>query len=68
MNQTLSVIRNDGLSTISERSIEITKEKGVPIDVIEVWHPADLPQLELRRGFGVARPVPRHWHEEYNSA
>lgn len=22
-------------------------------------------QLEARRGFGVARPVPRHWHEEY---
>jgi len=65
MNQTLSVTSNDALSTISERSIEITKEKGVPIDVIEVWHPADLPQLELRRGFGVARPVPRHWHEEY---
>ena len=48
-----------------ERLIEITKEKGVAIDVIKVWHPSDLPQLELRRGFGVARPVPRHWHEEY---
>jgi AraC-like DNA-binding protein len=34
-------------------------------DVVEVWRPAELPQLELRRGFGVARPVPRHWHEEY---
>jgi AraC-like DNA-binding protein len=34
-------------------------------DVIEVWRPHDLAQLELRRGFSVARPVPRHWHEEY---
>jgi AraC-like DNA-binding protein len=65
MNQTLSVNNNDALAAPGERSIGITKEKGVAIDVIEVWHPADLPQLELRRGFGVARPVPRHWHEEY---
>ncbi|MGB9177928.1 MAG: AraC family transcriptional regulator [Pyrinomonadaceae bacterium] len=34
-------------------------------DLIKVWRPCDLTQLELRRGFGVARPVPRHWHEEY---
>ncbi|MGA9997835.1 MAG: AraC family transcriptional regulator [Pyrinomonadaceae bacterium] len=34
-------------------------------DLIEVWRPSDLTQLELRRGFSVARPVPRHWHEEY---
>lgn len=34
-------------------------------DLIEVWRPVDFPELELRRGFGVARPVPRHWHEEY---
>lgn len=34
-------------------------------DLIEVWRPQDLTQLELRRGFGAARPVPRHWHEEY---
>jgi AraC-like DNA-binding protein len=33
--------------------------------VIEVWRPPDLAQLELRRGYGVASPVPRHWHEEY---
>src|SRR5437868_13407191 len=33
--------------------------------VIEVWRPADLAQLDLRRGYGVASPVPRHWHEEY---
>lgn len=33
--------------------------------VIEVWRPPELPELELRRGFGVSRPVPRHWHEEY---
>ncbi len=32
---------------------------------IEVWRPQDLTQLELRRGFSVARAVPRHWHEEY---
>jgi len=24
-----------------------------------------LAQLELRGGFAVTRPVPRHWHEEY---
>ena len=34
-------------------------------DVIEVWRPPDFGQLELRRGFSVADPVPRHWHEEY---
>ncbi|MBV9957230.1 MAG: AraC family transcriptional regulator [Acidobacteria bacterium] len=34
-------------------------------NVIEVWHPPDLGQLEARRGFGVVRPVPRHCHEEY---
>lgn len=33
--------------------------------LIQVWRPHDLAQLELRRGFSVARPVPRHWHEEY---
>jgi AraC-like DNA-binding protein len=32
---------------------------------IKVWRPHDLTQLELRRGFSVSRPVPRHWHEEY---
>lgn len=34
-------------------------------ELIEVWRPADLLQLELRRGFSMSRPVPRHWHEEY---
>lgn len=34
-------------------------------DVIEVWRPPDLTRLELRRGYGASRPVPRHWHEEY---
>lgn len=34
-------------------------------ELIKVWRPADLYQLELRRGFSIARPVPRHWHEEY---
>jgi AraC-like DNA-binding protein len=62
MNQSPFTI---GKKATSASSIEVTEEGGVPIDVIEVWHPADLPQLELRRGFGVARPVPRHWHEEY---
>src|SRR5258707_14186279 len=33
-------------------------------ELIEVWRPSDL-QIELRRGYGVATPVPRHWHEEY---
>ncbi|MBI4750692.1 MAG: AraC family transcriptional regulator [Acidobacteria bacterium] len=32
---------------------------------ITVWHPSDLPQVEVRRGFSVARTIPRHWHEEY---
>lgn len=40
-------------------------ESNAKRDLIEVWRPSDLTQLELRRGFGVARPVPRHWHEEY---
>ncbi len=34
-------------------------------DEIIIWRPHDLPQLELRRGSGIASPVPRHWHEEY---
>ena len=34
-------------------------------EYIEVWHPEDLPQLEVRHGFHVASPVPRHWHDEY---
>jgi AraC-like DNA-binding protein len=33
--------------------------------LIEVWRPHDLGQLELRRGFSVLKPVPRHCHEEY---
>ena len=41
------------------------ERKTEPVDTIEVWRPAELPNLELRRGFGVSRPVPRHWHEEY---
>ncbi|MFL6213820.1 MAG: helix-turn-helix domain-containing protein [Blastocatellia bacterium] len=32
---------------------------------IEVWRPRDLARLELQRGVAVDRPVPRHWHEEY---
>lgn len=34
-------------------------------EFIEVFRPHDLPQLEMRRGVDVVRPVPRHWHEEY---
>ncbi|HKG22561.1 MAG TPA: AraC family transcriptional regulator [Blastocatellia bacterium] len=34
-------------------------------EIINVWRPSDFPQLELRRGSGVARPIPRHWHEEF---
>lgn len=34
-------------------------------NLIEVWRVADFTGLELRQGFAVARPVPRHWHEEY---
>jgi AraC-like DNA-binding protein len=41
--------------------METDKRRGI----IEVWRPADFTQLELQRGFSVARPVPRHWHEEY---
>jgi AraC-like DNA-binding protein len=33
--------------------------------VINVWRPADLPDVELHRGTSVDRPVPRHWHEEF---
>jgi AraC-like DNA-binding protein len=33
-------------------------------DIVDVWRPRDLPHLELRRGIGAARPVPRHWHED----
>lgn len=40
-------------------------EANEPRDHIKVWRPRDLARLELRRGFSVARPVPRHWHEEY---
>lgn len=32
---------------------------------IDVWRPIDLDLLEAHRGVGVHRPVPRHWHEEY---
>lgn len=34
-------------------------------NLINVWQPTDLTQLELQRGFSVNRPVPKHWHEEY---
>lgn len=34
-------------------------------NVIKAWRLPDFDQLEYRQGWGVARPVPRHWHEEY---
>jgi AraC-like DNA-binding protein len=34
-------------------------------NLIRSWHPADLTRLEMQRGWSVYRPVPRHWHEEY---
>lgn len=34
-------------------------------NLIEVWRLPDFPQLEFRRGISVARPVARHWHDEY---
>ncbi len=49
----------------SDSKMNNTERNGEPVDTIEVWRPTDLPHLELRRGFGVSRPVPRHWHEEY---
>jgi AraC-like DNA-binding protein len=39
-----------------------SNERG---ELIEVWRPHDLTQLELRRGVADTQPVPRHWHEEY---
>lgn len=46
---------------INRKTMELNRER----EEIKVWRPHDLTQLELRRGFSVARPVPRHWHEEY---
>ncbi|HJQ23437.1 MAG TPA: AraC family transcriptional regulator [Blastocatellia bacterium] len=50
------------MATAGDKQAAVTAERR---DFIEVWRPHDLNQLELRRGFSVARPVPRHWHEEY---
>lgn len=49
------------------RSKTITTNSNLtpPREWVELWRPPDLAQVELRRGFAVARPVPRHWHEEY---
>jgi len=30
-----------------------------------IWCPADVDSVELHRGLGEVRSVPRHWHEEY---
>jgi len=48
-----AAVSNQEMETIARR------------DLIEVWRPHDLSRLELRRGVGATRPVPRHWHEEY---
>lgn len=32
---------------------------------IEVWRLEDFAGIELRSGFAVTEPYPRHWHEEY---
>lgn len=40
-------------------------EPKIERNLIKVWQPSDLTYLELQRGFSVNRPVPRHWHEEY---
>src|SRR5438128_1077982 len=34
-------------------------------EMVEVWRPHDLAQLELRRAIADKQPVPCHWHEEY---
>lgn len=33
---------------------------------IKVWRPADIGEIELRRGKAVTQPYPRHWHKEYH--
>jgi AraC-like DNA-binding protein len=38
--------------------------KDMTPDIV-VWRSVQTPQLEFRRGFSVLRPVPRHWHEDY---
>jgi len=58
-------VTNTPGSFIIDTEMNNPERKDQPVDTIEVWRPTDLPHLELRRGFGVARPVPRHWHEEY---
>lgn len=35
------------------------------LERIKVWRPAELGDLELRRGTAISEPYPRHWHEEY---
>lgn len=34
-------------------------------NLIKVWRPSDISRIELQRGYSVYRPVPRHWHDEY---
>jgi AraC-like DNA-binding protein len=41
--------------------MELNKRRNI----IEVWRRQEFPQLELRQGYSVSRPVPRHWHDEY---
>lgn len=40
-------------------------EQEIKRNLIKTWQITDLSKLELQRGFSVNRPVPRHWHEEY---
>jgi AraC-like DNA-binding protein len=42
-------------------STQLNARRGV----ISVWRPAELPDVELHLGTSVDRPVPRHWHEEF---
>ncbi|MBP6823229.1 MAG: AraC family transcriptional regulator [Acidobacteria bacterium] len=33
---------------------------------IQVWRPDGFPGIELRKGFCVSQPYPKHWHEEFH--
>jgi AraC-like DNA-binding protein len=54
-------VHNTVAAEIRSKAMELNQKR----EEIKVWRPHDLTQLELRRGFSVSRPVPRHWHEEY---
>lgn len=61
LNDDLANRRNTMTANVSHQASEATERR----DQIEVWRPHDLTRLELRRGVAATRPVPRHWHEEY---